>query len=51
MTDKEKLDLKQKIRDYEYDLLKWMYGNDDQRERGDERQLAEIYMYEDQGGW
>lgn len=47
MTDKEKLDLKRKISDYQGELLKWMYEIED--DRGGDRQLADMYKYEDQG--
>lgn len=45
---KEKIETNRKIRDYQRELINWMYP--DQDERGDERQLADMYMYEDQGG-
>jgi len=47
--DKDKIETNRKIREYQRELLAWLYPAQD--ERGDERQLADMYMYEDQGDY
>ena len=46
---KEKIETNRKIREYQRELINWLYPNPND-DRGDERQLADMYMYEDQGG-
>jgi len=45
--DKDKVETRRKIREYQRDLLNWLYGDEDNR--GDDRQLHDMYIYEDQG--
>lgn len=49
MSNKDKVDVRQKIGNYERELLNWLFP-EDSMERGDERQLSEMYQYESQGG-
>lgn len=44
---KEEVDVRLKIREYERSLIDFLFSG---REDEDDRQLADMYMYEDQGG-